>query len=199
MSLPKSKVLNVTKGMVANVSLRYGSPKQSQIITVNIQPNGETSIKNENENEDQPLPNVCPTQPGFVCYGDANPYANLLLPSSPEDFHNILFQKDQQVRALNLIIDIITSNPLMVNKFVIAHYNTLNELIRLLTYSDEVEFTERTDIEFGCCGGAKDNLFYLDKIFVRKNNTVMNLKYSFPDVIRVLEEHKISIKLATMN
>jgi hypothetical protein len=193
MSLPKSKVLNVTKGMVANASLRYGSPKQSQNITVNIQPNGQNEVKSENDNDEQPVP-----QPGFVAYG-GNPYANLEMPASVEDFHSILYQKDQQVRALNLSIEIIKSNPLVINKFVIAHYSTLNELIRLLTHGDEVEFTERTDIEIGCCGSINDNLLYLDKIFVRKNNVVYNLKYTFPEVIRILEEHKISYKLATIN
>jgi hypothetical protein len=122
MSLPRSKVLSVTRGVVANAKLAYGSPKQSQNITVNIAPNGATEVKSENEEQN--------IQPGFVHYGE-NPYSNLELPSSVEEYQNILFQKDCEMKALNLIIEIIKSNPLIINKFIIANSETLLELIKL--------------------------------------------------------------------
>jgi hypothetical protein len=54
-----------------------------------------------------------------------------VLPSSVEEYQNILCQKDNEVKALNLIIEIIKSNPLIINKLIIAHYETLLELIKL--------------------------------------------------------------------
>jgi hypothetical protein len=194
MSLPKSKVLSVSKGVMTNASLRYASPKQSQSVIVNVTPSGETQIKNENELiEDQP-PTV---QTGFVSYGES-PYANLELPTSVEEYQNILLHKDQELKALNLIIEIIKSNPLIINKFIISHYESLLELIKLLTHADDVEFTER-DIDVGCICSCDDKLFNIEKVFVRKNNNVYNLKYSFPNVIQLLETHRISIKIVKMS
>jgi hypothetical protein len=107
----------------------------------------------------------------------------------------ILEQKDKQMEALSLIIEIIRSNPLIVNKYIIAKHQYLNELIRLLTNSTEVEFIEK-DIDPGClCDCSK--LLYIDKIFVRKNNEIYNLKYHFDGVLKILEDNKISYKITT--
>ena len=43
--IPKSKVLSVQKGVMANAKVNYGSSKQSQSVTVNIQGNSE--VKND--------------------------------------------------------------------------------------------------------------------------------------------------------
>jgi hypothetical protein len=176
---------------MTNANLRYASPKQSQSVIVSVNPNGETEIKGGNSLTSQ---TPQPLQPGFVSYGDENPYANLILPTSVEEYQNILCQKDSEVRALNLIIEIIKSNPLIVNKFIIAHYETLIELIKLLTHADDVEITER-DIDVGCLCSCDDKLFNIEKIFVRKNNQIFNLKDTYPNVIQLLESHKISLKI----
>jgi hypothetical protein len=98
------------------------------------------------------------------------------------------------MKALNLIIEIIKSNPLIINKLIIANSDTLLELIRLLTHADDVEITEK-DIDVGCLCSCDGSLFHVDKIFVKKQNTVYNLKYTFPNVIQLLESHKISLKI----
>jgi hypothetical protein len=188
MSLPRSKVLRNTKGIMTNASLRYASPKQSQSVIVNVNPNGETQIQNENELTEEPI-----LKPGFVKY-DANPYANLTLPNSVEEYQNILLHKDQENKALNLVIEIIKSNPLIINKFIIANSDTLLELIRLLTHADDVEFTEK-DIDVGCICSCDDKLFNIEKIFIRKNDQIYNLKYSYLHVIQLLESHKISYRI----
>jgi hypothetical protein len=194
MTIPKSKVLSVSKGVMTNANLRYGSPKQSQNITVNIAPNGETRVRNENENDIPIQPPIL--EPGMVSYG--SPYANLTLPASVEEYQNILLHKDHEVKALNLIIEIIKSNPLIVNKFIIAKSDSLLELIKLLTHADDVEFTER-EIDVGCVCSCDDHLFNIDKIFIRKNNEVFNLKYHYQYVIQILESHRISIKITKIN
>ena len=72
MTIPKRKVLSVQKGAMANAKVNYGSSKQSQSVTVNIQGN------HENKNDD-----IVEVQ-----YGEPvvhSPYANL-----PPDIDTIL-------------------------------------------------------------------------------------------------------------
>jgi len=38
-------------------------------------------------------------------------------------------------------------------------------------------------------------MIMIDKIFVVKGGATYNLKYSFPDVVSILDEHKISLKM----
>lgn len=188
MSLPKSKVLNATKGVIASASLRYGSPKQSQSIVVNVNPSGSTEVKEDNENQS--------TVPMMVCYGndEPNPYKDLTLPTTVEEYQRILMHKDRELQARDLIIEIIKSNPLIQNKYIIASVDNLTNLIKLLTGGESIEFAEK-DEEVGCCG-TSDKFLFIDKIYVRKNNELYNLKYNFPDTIQILESHRISHKIA---
>jgi hypothetical protein len=181
--IPKSKVLSTNRSYSANARISYCSPEQtqSQSVVVNVGPGSQTEIKKDIEND-----------PTCVQY---NPYSELQLPTSIEEFKAILEQKDKQMTALSLIIEIIKSNPLIINKYIIPHNQYLNELIRLLTNATEVEFVEK---ELEGCSCNCDGVIYLEKIFVRKNNELHNLKYNYPDVIQVLESHKISYKIATV-
>ena len=106
--IPKSKVLSVQKGVMANAKVNYGSSKQSQSVTVNIQGNSEV----KNDDIEVKYGDTKPTD-------DPNPYAHLSL---PPDVNTMLQEKDRYLEALNIIIHIIKSNPLIVNKFVIAEY-----------------------------------------------------------------------------
>ena len=121
--IPKSKVLSVQKGVMANAKVNYGSSKQSQSVTVNI-------VK---ENDDVE-----------VKYGDPktaeepNPYANL-----PPDLSTILQDKDRHVEAYKLIIRIMQTNPLIVNKLIVAEFQMLLRLVQLLTNADEVNIVEK--------------------------------------------------------
>ena len=176
MTVPRSKVLNVSRSFVAQTKVNYAYPKQSQNLIVNIQ-NGEK--KNESDVEVKyPNPN------------EENPYANLQL---PENVNTILCSKDRELQALKIIIDIIRNNPLIINHFIIADSNSILKLIQLLTNADEVSIVEK-DFDIGCCA-CSDPWIMIDKIFVIKNNETLNLKYSFPDVIKILDEHKISYKM----
>jgi hypothetical protein len=181
--LPKSKVLSVSKGMMCNAKFAYGSPKQSQHVTVNISPNSASSE----------ISDTSEYQPVRVSYGDDNPYANLTLPATIEEYRCTLEHRDRLVQASNVIIDIIKSNPLIMKKFIIAKYESLGELIRLLTNADHVEFNEK-EIDIGCCSSIGD-LFYIDTIRVRVKDKTYYLKQKFPDVIQMLEDHKISHKI----
>jgi hypothetical protein len=194
MTIARSKVLSSSsKSIITKASLAYASPKQSQNVTINVG-HDKTVVEN---GQDQPIS----TNPIHIQYPPVdttstyNPYQNLELPNSIDEYKMILEQKDKQMEALGLIIEIIKSNPLIVNKYIIAKHQYLNELIRLLTNSTSVEFIEK-DIDPGCLCDCS-NLLYIDKIFVRKNNEIYNLKYHFDYVIKILEEHRISYKITT--
>jgi hypothetical protein len=184
--LPKSKVLNTSKSFVAQTKVASKMQKQSQTVTINVSPNERKCVEIENEKT---------SSLGETREAHEAGYENLELPNSVDEYKQILEHKDRQVQALNIIIEIIKSNPLIVNKYIIANYQYMNELIKLLTNSSEVEFVEK-DVDAGCVCNC-DNVVMVDKIFVRKNGEVYNLKYSFPDVIQILESHRISIKIVS--
>jgi hypothetical protein len=175
MSLPRSKVLSSSnKSIVTKASLAYASPKQSQNVTINVG-HDKTVVENGQDRSfgpqwhgpDQPIS----TNPIHIQYPPVdttstyNPYQNLELPNSIDEYKMILEQKDKQMEALSLIIEIVKSNPLIINKYIIAKHEYLNELIRLLTNGNEVEFIEK-DSDVGCLCDCS-NLLYIDKIFVR--------------------------------
>ena len=130
-------------------------------------------------------------------YGDPktaeepNPYANL-----PPDLSSILQDKDRHVEAYKLIIKIMQINPLIVNKLIVAEFQMLLRIIQLLTNTDEVNIVEK-DFDVGCCV-CGDPMIMIDKIFVVKGGVTYNLKYSFPDVVSILDEHKISLKMVVI-
>ena len=94
------------------------------------------------------------------------------------------------------MINIVRNNPLVVENFVIANADDLNNLVRLLTNADEVEITLNYDVDCGCCADSKVAL--VDKIYVRKQNDLYIVKQSFPEAIKIFEDHKISWKMVVI-
>ena len=174
--IPKSKVLSVQKGVMANAKVNYGSSKQSQSVTVNIvKENDDVEVKyGEQKSTEEP-----------------NPYANL-----PPEMTSIFQDKDRYIEAYKLIIKIMQPNPLIVNKLIVAEFQMLLRLVQLLTNADEVNIVEK-DFDVGCCV-CGDPMIMIDKIFVVKGGATYNLKYSFPDVVSILDEHKISLKMVML-
>ena len=219
MSVPKSKVISVTKGFMALADLKNQSPSNtnSQSVIVNVAPaekrreigkpyvdedgivivptkeatpstfnNQQTQEANETKVQYNPPPE--------------NPYSTTRELSNFNDIKNdyeelkaLLKQQESISRALSIMLNLIEHNPLIINKIIVAPSDVLAELIKLLTTADEVSFKE-ADPEIGCSfASVKYNV--LEKIYVIKNNETFNLKYSFPDVIKIMDEHRISLKL----
>ena len=109
------------------------------------------------------------------------------------EMNDIVKDKNCLIAALALILDIYESNPLIVNKCIVAQEDELAKLITLLTGADEVEFIKKDD-ETGCTCKI-DKFQYINKIMIRKNDELINFKYSFPSVIRLLDNRKISYKI----
>jgi len=191
MSVPKSHVLSVAHGVLAqaDVKLNSPSPNQNQNVSVNL---------------------VYPDNP-YVKYGPTNQQSQTTTSSNDEspdenvktrsvetaeatltNLQKINSDKDQLIIALTQLLDIYETNPLIVNKYVIADDLVLCNLIKALTAADSVTIY-KNDYEPNCFG-KKYEFSVISKIIVVINNEVYNLKYNFPDVVEFLENHHISIK-----
>ena len=203
MSVPKSKVLSsarnlsASKGVIALADVKVQSPSQSQIINLTV--HSDKAVESSEEVQDE----VKPVYPST--FNADNPYENLKtgVPKLDQDgtftaesrINELTTQiQDQEkiVQALSLIIELLESNPLIINKYVIAKAETLEELITLLTGADSVEILT-ADIECGC--NPSKAVAPVERIYVTKGGDIKQLKYDFPEALRMLETHRISTKL----
>ena len=221
MSVPKSKVLSsarnlsASKGVIALADVKVQSPSQSQIINLTV--HSDKAVESSEEVQDRgALPKAEEVKPVYPrsdapgnyvpsTFNADNPYENLKTgaPKLDQDgtftaesrINELTTQiQDQEkiVQALSLIIELLESNPLIINKYVIAKAETLEELITLLTGADSVEILT-SDIECGC--NPSKAVAPVERIYVTKGGDIKQLKYDFPEALRMLETHRISTKL----
>ena len=105
----------------------------------------------------------------------------------------LIQDKDNLIEALSLILDIYENNPLIVNKLIIAEEEVLTRLLFLLTGAEEIHFV-KADPETGCTCKV-DKFQYIQKIMIRKNGNLYNFKYSFPNVVQLLDNRRINYKV----
>ena len=98
-------------------------------------------------------------------------------------------QRENEV--LRLIIQILQSNPLIVNKYIIADDEVLETMIRLLCNATEVQI-DAEDLGEGCL--TKKNYRKVHSIYVTVDGATKNLKYDFPAVMKTLKDLCISTK-----
>ena len=209
MTVPKSKVLSVSKGIMALTNLTHGSPevKQNVIVKNYVTP----VVKEEKKTRNAVIdgvedPNVVIVEPTTnkdekVSY--ENPYESLPNErdlTTIEDIRNTYKQlnetikeKENIAKALTIMLNLIENNPLIINKLIIAPADVLTELIKLLTSSDEVKFNYLFDADVGCSCGV-NKYVAIDKIYVIKNGETKIMKYDYPDAIQLLDQHRISYK-----
>lgn len=213
MSVPKSKVLSsarnlsATKGVIALADVKVQSPSQSQIINLTVHSDKAVESSEEVQDEVKPVYPRSDAPGNYVpsTFNADNPYENLKTgaPKLDQDgtftaesrINELTTQiQDQEkvVQALSLIIELLESNPLIINKYVIAKAETLEELITLLTGADSVEILT-SDIECGC--NPSKAVAPVERIYVTKGGDIKQLKYDFPEALRMLETHRISTKL----
>ena len=209
MTVPKSKVLSVSKGIMALTNLTHGSPevKQNVIVKNYVTP----VVKEEKKTRNAVIdgvedPNVVIVEPTAnkdekVSY--ENPYVNIPEErdlTTIEDIRNAYKQlnetikeKENIAKALTIMLNLVENNPLIVNKLIIAPADVLTELIKLLTSSEEVKFNYLFDADVGCTCGV-NKYVAIDKIYVIKNGETKIMKYDYPDAIQLLDQHRISYK-----
>lgn len=103
----------------------------------------------------------------------------------------LIKNKDMLIQALVLSLDIIQNNPLIINKYVIADEHELALLIKYLTDAEEVDII-KNDHECSCSVSKKYDI--INRIMIKKNGEIYNLKYSYPDVNQYLYDRKFSTK-----
>ena len=232
MTVPKSKVLSVSKGLMALADFKHCSPDVKQSVIVNV-----SSTKNEKEsgvNTDTSCPQgfartenemalsgtsgsgsfgssadrvlktrdvedlegITIVQPSIPKEGEVkydNPYANINS-GTVETLRALVTEKENVAKALSIMLDLVENNPLIINKLIIARSDVLAELIKLLASADEVKISYLMNEDVGCsCGSTK--FIPVDKIYVVRNGETKILKYAYPDVIQILDQHRISYKM----
>ena len=228
MTIPKSKVLSVSKGLMALADFKTGSPdiNNSQSVIVNVSPGNlaDAKVKQEttpkarkavvNGEELSDVVIVPSNKDVKVQYDpptteEENPYANLQTKtrdlSSVEDIRNdfqqlqnLIVEKENLAKALSIMLNLVENNPLIINKLIIAPSDILAELIKLLTGGDEVKINYLLEDDVGCTCSIV-KFIPIDKIYVIKNDETKILKYDYPDALQILDQHKISYKMVCNN
>ena len=97
----------------------------------------------------------------------------------------------REINVLKLIINIQHSNPMIVNKYIVADDDALAKMVGLLCNASEVHL-DADDVGVGCI--SKKTYRKVNSIYVVVNGETLNLKYDFPSVMKTLKDLKISTK-----
>jgi hypothetical protein len=193
---------------------------QNQTINITLPRNQETTIQQPPIVSYPPIPDTIPiSDPGIlnpsangVCpmFPSVAPVAERSVSIEPEtpvqnstnnhattnedliNLYNILNNYETVAKALILIIDLIQSNPLKINKYIVPTEKTFRELICVLTNAEDVDI-KRVE-EVGCTVSSK-KYDLIDDIFVIKDGDPKSLKYGYPEVARLFDRFDISLKM----
>ena len=110
------------------------------------------------------------------------------------DLTEDLADKDAQIEVLEALLSCYENNPLIINKFVVCNYNTLMNIIKVLTAAEKVEFSLDEDKSCTCCNSK---YIYISKIFVTKSGKTQEFKFAFNEKYSLLQKHGISLKICT--
>ena len=181
MSVPHSTILSCSRGVLAKTDVGYCSPKQSQNSSSYAENNVKVVVypKRETQNENP-----------YATTNDSTENSNEIKERSMVQ-SAIIKNKDMLIQALVLSLDIIQNNPLIINKYVIADEHELALLIKYLTDAEEVDII-KNDHECSCSVSKKYDI--INRIMIKKNGEIYNLKYSYPDVNQYLYDRKFSTK-----
>ena len=210
MSIPHSKILNsrkagtlsASKSIMAMAKLQSGinhnkfSNEQSQTVNINLQPTQPVTRGASPGDVQYPTPyeieegiTVVPPTPTTTEEAKQRDidtaYAEL------GELHRLLNNSENVAKALILIIDLMMSNPLMVNKLIVPTYESFRELICTLTCADDVDIQYNEDVS--CTVSKKYHL--IEDIYIVKAGETQSLKYTYPEVLRLFDRFKISSKM----
>ena len=215
MSVPKSKVLSVSKGLIGLNEMKTGCPTNHQNVVVNVHNDLNSTPKSLRKAivDGEELSDVVIVEPSAT-NEDVKQSAKIKCESSnvsqmktreissvediKEDYEQLLKvvkTKDAITQALSIMLNLIEHNPLIVNKYIISPKEILINLIQLLTEADKVDIIMNIDdIECGCSSSNSNKYSVIDKIYVSKDGNTAILKYSYADALQILETHRISTK-----
>ena len=200
MSIPKSKMLSASKSIMAMASMKRDIQKldqhQKQVVNVNVNPTPTPQVnvvypKPYEVDEGivvvpatstQPQPPAQPTVQRDVASADM---------STIDELKTIISNNETAVKALIMIIDIMQSNPLVINKLIVAYAQPFKELVKVLTNAEDVDIQYVEDV--GCFASSKYKV--VDDIYIIKDGDAQSLKYGYPDVLRLFDRFRISVKM----
>lgn len=219
--IPRKQAFSNTKGFQAQADVGINSPSQSNNQSVNVVISPLTkdrgfeviTDKSHYEHKEIPLPNDTKTRfpegslrSKSVELESEHPLNDDLENSALVDrsidtakkslteMETLLKDKDNLIEALSLLLDIYENNPFIVNKFIVAQEEELTRLLFLLTGAEEIQLI-KADPEIKCCLKKIDKVQYISKIMVKKGGNTYNFKYSFPNVVQLLDNRKVTWKL----
>ena len=124
----------------------------------------------------------------------AYPYASVPPTVNPIQERSIDLTEDLAIEVLEALLSCYENNPLIINKFVVYQYNTLMNIIKVLTSAEKVEFSLDEDKSCTCCNSK---YIYISKIFVTKDGKTQEFKFAYNEKYSLLQRHGISLKICT--
>ena len=204
MSVPTSKVLSVSRGF--GMAAKFSENEAKQKVVVNVINDKKSVDAEEREVTNRGVKVEYKPNDVITSATDqySNPYAGIdddtpIEPRSLDtsdvtrkEINQLISNKDHYIEALSLMLDVIETNPLIINKYIIPEFNTLTRLVHLLTDADEIVISELDpDVSCTCSVGR---YHYIDKIYVKRDGETKILKYEFPSVVQLFDKHRISLK-----
>ena len=213
MSVPKSKMLSASRAIMAIANKTRESREithksiQNQTVNINLQRTENPSVLTANYSTVPEIKPVVQTTtessiPAVVERSVSiepsaqvqNPTTTVSYTDELNSLYNMVNNYETVAQALILIIDIMQSNPLMINKFIVPKESYFHDLICVLTHAEDVDI-KRVE-EVGCTLSSK-KYDLIDDIFVIKDGEPNSLKYAYPEVARLFDRFNISIKMIT--
>ena len=213
MSVPKSKMLSASRAIMAIANKTRESREishksiQNQTVNINLQRTENPSVLTANYSTVPEIKPVVQTTtessiPAVVERSVSiepsaqvqNPTTTVSYTDELNSLYNMVNNYETVAQALILIIDIMQSNPLMINKFIVPKESYFHDLICVLTHAEDVDI-KRVE-EVGCTLSSK-KYDLIDDIFVVKDGEPKSLKYAYPEVARLFDRFNISIKMIT--
>ena len=169
----KAKPLSASKSIMAMASIQRDirrsrlTNEQSQTVNINLShPTMTRDIQPQLTPQDVQYPTPYEVAEGITVVPpttnipqDTKPTPTQVQDASSDayaelgELYKMLNNSENVAKALILIIDLIQSNPLLINKFIIPTYETFRELVCILTESDDVDIQFSDDI--GCTVSKK--------------------------------------------
>lgn len=185
-------MLSASKSIMAIASLKHDVQKQQQkqVVNVNFQQSPVTVHYptpyeiDENITVVPPTPTPIPPQQPVVQTRSADS-------QTLDELQAMLNNSENVAKALIMIIDIMQSNPLIINKLIVPFQQPFIDLVQVLTGTDDVDIQYNDDI--GCFASSKYKV--VDDVYVVKNGDTQSLKYGFPEVLRLFDRFNISTKM----
>ena len=183
----RTGTINVGVNPITNINVN--NPDQAGKILNNQYPNiGDPAFPSVNPvigaNE-----TVVSTDPSAISDRSANGVCSTVSYKTPEELEKAALLRE--INVLKLIIDIQHSNPMIVNKYIIADDEALGKMVGLLCNASEVHL-DADDVGVGCI--TKKTYRKVHSIYVVVNGETLNLKYDFPSVMKTLKDLHISTK-----